>query len=405
MQTEPSLTMTLPESIRRFRLGIFNPCANSPYGFQRLFYGFGTMQREDARLELVLPPPNHDPHTYGQLLVNVFLMQVDALLIVNPRGPAELSLLTHARRLGVPVWVDWGDDIFAVRPSNPSESAYFDTDKIREIVSAVMVAADVATVATNAMREVWPGRERCVVLADECRLEISQRPRRKIISWRGMSSHAEDIESVLPEWERLVADPELKDWTHLLMGDPPLKLVERLAIAAGEDYKKVRVGMGERVINAPFMETVTEFYHLWEGFAPFLHIVPLADNQFNRGKSPNAWLECAGIGAAVIAPSHLPEWSRPGVIRYCGDREAGLDFETVVRREIRSWTPRKVETEKPERETGELHREVATMRAEVYPAWTTAARNRQRWAILRKLATALDGGAAEVAPVESGGAA
>ncbi len=379
----------LHPDIKRLRLGVQNPAVEHPYGMQRLWHGFGKMMRQEHRFSCVLNPVPAQPDRMVEFC-NVFLENIDALHVQSPRTESELYICTLAREMGLPVWLDFGDDIFSLDPSHPVFQAYADEETIRKNVTRMMEVATVTSVATDTMRDNWPLNERVIVLPDECRIEAKKMPRKKVISWRGMSSHAEDIESILPQLLSVAADPLFADWRFLLMGDPPWKLWQNLATACNEDWKIVNTGQGKRVMLVPYRPTVLELYDIWSGFCPYIHLVPLSDSKFNKGKSPNAWLEATGIGAAVIAPDFLSEWDLPGMLRYsAGSLEFNgkQTFETVLRSAMTQWEKHELQPtpEKEFQERGKFHPSVELSRAKVYPDWTTEGVNKKRWAILNKL--------------------
>jgi hypothetical protein len=323
-------------------------------------------------------------------MVNVFLEHIDALYLENARTELEAYIAIVAKTMGIPVWCDWGDDILNIDPNHPSYESYANDDLMRKCMEKVIVNSAVCTVATEGMRNSFPCSDKLIVLPDECRVSRSEQPRKKVISWRGMGSHDDDVATVLPQLCSVAADPLFHDWRFLLMGDPPPKLWVGLAAACGEDHKIVNTGQGERVMVCPYLPTTIQMYDYWGGFAPYLHIVPLADTKFNKGKSPNAWLEATGIGAATIAPDFLSEWDMPGVIKYSAgmiEHDGKQNFEQVLRREMANWL------DVPNQETpkdkyfvrGIMHPAVATAREEVFPHWTTEATNNKRFAILNKL--------------------
>jgi hypothetical protein len=382
--------MKLHPDIQRLRLGIQNTVGEHPYGWMRIHHGFGTMMREEPRLTAVW---NRMPQIGADVMmefVNSFLEQIDAMFIENPRTEIEMYMVLVAKELGIPVWCDWGDDILSLEPTHPTYQSYAGDDLMRKCMTKIIENSAVATVATDAMKETFPCSDKLIVLPDECRVKCYNQNRKKVISWRGMASHNEDVDSVLEQLCDVARDPLFHDWRFLLMGDPPPKLWVELSKAVGEDHKVVNTGQGTRVIVCPYLPTTVQMYDYWAGFAPFLHIVPLQDTVFNKGKSPNAWLEATGIGAAVIAPDFLSEWDVPGVIKYSNgklDYSGKRDFGSVLRHAMIQWLdlPGQAAPKDKFQIRGTMHPNVVSARQRVFPDWTTEAVNKKRFAILNKL--------------------
>lgn len=393
--------MTLDSDVKAFRLGVLNPIENSAFCHGRILGPLQAMAREDRRLEIVMPtrPAENNEWDLAALL-HTWILGCDAIYVQNAFTDVHVQVIGTARAAGVPVWVDYGDDLLNVRPCNPSWAQFSNVEVTRQIIAQVIKLADVTSVCTETLRNSFPLPERIVVIGDCCPWPASELPRRKIVTWRGMSSHEEDIDSVLPELCNVAADPLFADWEWVLFGDPRWNLVEKLVRAAGK----------ERVMTSPYWPTALHFMEAWKGIAPYLHIVPLADNEFNRAKTANAWFEATAIGAAVIGPD-LPEWRMPGMIHYStGTIVHGgtQSFEEVLRREMARFAelrsanvssaachvsgggepPRaNVETASTIAKLGNgaMHPNVFGARQAIYPAMTLKAVNQNRWAILRKL--------------------
>lgn len=322
--------------------------------------------------------------------VNTFLEHIDAMIIENPRTEIEAYMVLVAKEMDIPVWCDWGDDLLNLEPTHPTYQSYAGDELMRKCMEKIIDNSTVATVATDSMKKSFPRSDKLILLPDECRIRAYDTPRKKVISWRGMASHVEDVNSVLDQLCNIAKDPLFHDWRFLLMGDPPPKMWVELSKAVGEDHKVVNTGQGTRVMVCPYLPTTIQMYDYWSGFAPYIHIVPLQDTKFNKGKSPNAWLEASGIGAATIAPDFLSEWDLAGVLKYSAssiEYSGQQTFESVLRRELASWID--YSEQKPPKDKfqirGQIHKSVKESRAIIYPDWTTKGINDRRFAILNQL--------------------
>ncbi|MGL4559431.1 MAG: hypothetical protein ACRCV5_18185, partial [Afipia sp.] len=90
----------------------------------------------------------------------------------------------------------------------------------------------------------------------------------------------------------------------------------------------------------PFLNVPRQNYRPWSGLFSYFRtmaanppdflFVPLEDNPFNRSKSNCALIEGAGLaGAVVVAPMALPEFNRPGVIRYKDAKHLETIFSAI----------------------------------------------------------------------------
>jgi hypothetical protein len=48
----------------------------------------------------------------------------DVLFLQRPHAIPQLMAAKDARRLGIPVWLDWDDDLLAAEKSNPASEGY-----------------------------------------------------------------------------------------------------------------------------------------------------------------------------------------------------------------------------------------------------------------------------------------
>ena len=343
--------MKLPENISRLRLGLVINSPNDARSLSRQMGPFTAMARQDPRLEIVLPRTGLD----GLSICDWdFFSSCDVVHFLDPFREADLTRIRLARMCGAKVWADFIDDVFSVRRSNPSWVGFANRDQISKVVSTVTAEADIVTCTTHPLRERLPNKERVVILPESCRWPAVNAPRRKLVTWRGMSGHAEDVESVIEAVREVSHLPQFSKWEWMFMGEVPWKLADAVPT--------------QQLITVP-VHPPFEWFQLWSQRAPFLHLVPLPDNPFNRSKSCLAWLEATAVGAATIGPN-LPEWQNcKGLIRY----NDPADFKQVLRKEMEQW------------DNGKMHPAAIESREDVYPKRTLEAVNEYRWIILNKL--------------------
>lgn len=345
--------MKLPPETIRFRLGLHGRGGElaDARSLSRLCGPFQLMARDDPRLELVYPPTTPD----GRAQMDWhYLAGLDAVVLLDPYTQDDLRMVSIANACGTPVWSDYVDDLLNVRPSNPVWLNYSDRKTIKEHLTKIMRGSAVTTVTNDTLRQQLPLRDQIVVIPESCRWPMCDLPRRQVITWRGFGSHNEDLELVLPQLKEISHLPQFCNWDWVFLGEPYWKIFD------GTIPK-------DRLVYVPPM-TPYDLMNRWGGMAPFLHIAPLADHTFNRGKTPLAWLEATAIGAAVLGPD-FPEWQLPGLSRYTSPEDFGVKLRQMME----------------QFNEGRFHPRVALSRHDIYPARTTRAVNELRWEVLNRI--------------------
>jgi hypothetical protein len=368
-------TRMLPKDVARFRLGVWTSCGPSDGpSLSRVEGPFHAMRREDARLEIVRPPRNPD----GSVDLDwSFFTGLDAMYFLDPFSQQHLAMIALAKACGCKVWVDYIDDLTNVPASNPQFKHYARGDVVRAGLEQIIGMADICTTTTLTLKQRFPKRDRIVILPESCRWPQCPLPRERVVTWRGSPSHAEDIESVLPQISHVARMPQFSKWRWVFLGFDEV------------DWRIARAfpNAKEQLEFVPWLPPY-DFMNTWGGFAPYLHLAPLVDSAFNRGKTPLAWLEATAIGAATIGPA-LAEWNGcDGLIRY----NTAEEFGDILKREMFTFKdPVSGATPETTRGTrvipGNFHPKAVESRAAVYPGKTLEAVNVYRWMILRKLAT------------------
>jgi hypothetical protein len=352
------------------------------------------MAREDRQLEIVPAPANGGDLNWS------WLLGCDALFMEQPYTDQHVNCVYTARFLGMPVWLDWGDDLFSINKTNPAlfaDHRLRDKTLLRENVGQLFEHASVVTMATETLRWAYgralaetpntspqtpntkhqtpknPTSEimaKMVVIPEGCRWPMSTSPRRKVVTWRGLSSHYDDVEGVAKQLADVFIDREFADWKLLLFGDPSPEFLELMGAA-----------LGKRLMVCPYLATPWHMMSAWAGEAPFLHVYPALNNAFNLAKPPSVWLEASAIGAAVIGPD-FPEWKPcEGLIHY-----APMFFGDRVKEELRKFVPVSAPSQEGEI-TGQFHPNVPLARKQIYPHLTMDAVNELRWGVIKKLQT------------------
>lgn len=229
----------------------------------------------------------------------------DVVFLQRPFKDKHLAVVEMAKACNVPVWIDYDDDLFQVPMDNPAFDLYDDADMQKRIAKMIAMA-DVVTVTTEHLKERLAKLNQNIVVIpnafDERFFSFPKErdPRKKLVLWRGSSTHQKDLATVGMELIKLSHDPQLSDWTFHFLGFNPWWIVERMR--------------PENTIISPGID-ILEYHQYIKMVNPSLLFVPLCNNAFNRSKSNIAWIEGTYAGAMVVAPE-LPEFTRPGVKNY-----------------------------------------------------------------------------------------
>jgi len=271
---------TVPASVRFYRTAGTFPFLTQNTGGQIIF--------EDIDQEQAL---RHE--------TNIF--KYNAVIIERPITQNAYQLIQLARAQGVLTWIDYDDDLLNV-PEYNKASDFYAVDQNMQLVQACMSSADIVSVATDGLKELYSGYNRNVVTINNAwnnyRYPLTKYPeeqRKPVrIAWRGSDTHFGDLYGMKSVMAKLVQDQSIKmTWYGWR---PPFLPIKR------RDYK-------------PWTGLFSYLQTFWNDKPDFL-VVSLTDNTFNKGKSNCSWIEATVGGTAVIAPMGLPEFNRPGVIRY-----------------------------------------------------------------------------------------
>ena len=352
----------LPQNCWKLRVGFISDDFSNGRSLSRMCGPFNLMMKEDPRLEIHLLSTKSQPtwHMFGAMDVCYFL---------DPWMDEDVRCVAEAKAQGCRVWCDYIDNLLNVPPSNPVFKAYMEKDRVRANMKTILSQADVVTATVPTLADIYKdvmGKDAVVrVLPESCLWPQCPVPRKRCISWRGLGSHNADLESVLPQLHEISRMPQYSKWDWLFIGEPSWRIYETIP--------------PDRLISVPF-QSPQFFMNTWGTYGPFIHIVPLLDNPFNRGKTPLVWLEATAIGAMVIA-RNLPEWRDcKGIHLY--DTPEG--FGMLLRAAMDDYVTPPLDragTPIPER----FHRSAIDSREDVYPAKTTKVVNKLRWEILEEL--------------------
>lgn len=234
------------------------------------------------------------------------LSQFDILFLQRPMSDAHIKIMTKAKQMNIPVWVDYDDDLFSV-PKDSSAHEYYSTAEVHERIKWLIKNADVLSVTTPHLKEKLSTLNKNIfVVPNAINVSglIKRRPNKdnldknNLIIWRGSRTHTVDVLSVANQI--IEFHDENKDTIFEFIGD-------RLALVTAHMKD-------DQFIHTKWMDILDYHQHILSR-TPKAVIVPLMMNEFNKSKSNIAWLEASYAGALTIAPD-LPEWRKPGVFTY-----------------------------------------------------------------------------------------
>ena len=229
----------------------------------------------------------------------------DACLVERPISTSALSIITHLKNMGVAVWLDYDDNLLDIPDYNTAQD-YFHVQDNANVVQQCLAMADIVTCATEYLTKLYKGINRNTVtipnawndfrFAPLAKPEGTHRPIR--MAWRGANKHDGDLYAVRGTLAPALQDPAYQ-WAFF-------------------GYRPHYLGV-KRSQYVPFSGLATYFRTFFTAGIDYL-FVPLEVNNFNRAKSNISWIEATIAGAVTIAPAALPEFNRPGLIRYKDNR-------------------------------------------------------------------------------------
>ena len=278
----------------KIKIFVATPNPRDPNSFWRCLGPLGYLEKESQH-EIEISSSDH----YPQGVSWNDLMKFDILFLHRPCRTDDLILIQLAKRLNIPVWIDFDDWLFELPSWNPSQG-FYNNKGTQNFVAQCIGFSDVISVSTaelyNAIKQINPNT---VLIPNAYRSDLftyrkeNLEERLPVAYWRGTNTHDGDLCSVSDGFLGL------KGIVHFF-GDPTWMLLSRM-----------KPGTFQLMGNLdPFRLTRTLY-----DIRPKVCLFPIFDCFFNRCKSNIAYIEAIHAGAICIAPD-LPEWRREGVITY-----------------------------------------------------------------------------------------
>lgn len=233
------------------------------------------------------------------------MSRADIVVVCRPNGDAFLQIMSEVKRMGtVRIWSDFDDDLFNITPANPAY-VHFNKEQIKKTVRDALKLSDVVTVSTKTLEQLYGPlmpQPRISVIPNAYNhydqpfqpVKPQQNPIR--LFWRGSATHIHDLYTVEGVLNAAISSKEFD-----------------VAFLGIDTWMLPWLKPGYKI--QPW-KTLYSYLDDLPRIAPDWIIVPLENTAFNQAKSNIAWIEATTVGAACLAPAGMPEWVRPGIVRY-----------------------------------------------------------------------------------------
>jgi len=237
----------------------------------------------------------------------------DVVVAFYPKTATGITLLEVCQEMGIPLVVDVDDYAFDLDPSNPAygfagmqdvEGIWHDGVQYSKSVVmqdharwlTIMQHCDALTVTQKKLGDMYApfiGHDRIWVLPNSLDLSYYKPWKRRApddeirIGWQGGSSHHEDLKLLVKPLKRIVAD------------HPKAKVV-----FLGSISKELRKELPD-IEHHPWVDTDT-FYTKLGSLDLDIGLCPVADTNFNRGKSNLKMIEYGASGTPSVC-STIPD--------------------------------------------------------------------------------------------------
>ena len=236
---------------------------------------------------------------WDQVAMNWSLIsQYDLIMFQRPFSKESLNLCGYIKQLGIKLWLDYDDNLFALNPENPTYHIY-NNPEIQKNIKGMLKIADAVSVPTEYLKQAYSEFNKNIKVIpnafnDALFFRPEEMPKRtNNIVWRGPEAHTYDIMSFSKEINKCTKD--FPEWRFMFMGFSPWFLTDT-------------TNKG----HIPSLDIIIYFKTLLD-MAPSCMHVPLHDNNFNRCKSNIAAIEGSYAGAVCVVPAW---WNFPGTLSY-----------------------------------------------------------------------------------------
>lgn len=282
-----------------FKLLVYSPY---PEDGTSLYRAWGVLPhlRKRANIELVRP---------GGQFTWTNMADIDAVFLQRAFLPAQVQMAHMAKTYGIPVILDYDDNLFCVQPDNPTHDAY-NADASKANVEECAKLATAIMVSTEAIRQTMlKFCPNVYVVPNALDTSFLKRvsddiPLQPIIAWRGGATHMVDLQehtdAILEAYEKFPT------FSFAFLGYQPYWILKKMQT--------------NRVKYLQFDANYPNYMKNLQRLRAAVHIIPLADNEFNHCKSRVGHLESSFAGSTAIAPDWA-EWQGGELARYKSPQE------------------------------------------------------------------------------------
>ncbi len=248
-------------------------------------------------------PDRYEVRFANQQLTWVDLANIDIAHFARPATPEMVGMLRFVQAAGIPVHIDYDDDLINMPPDNPGFGEYRSEQTVQAI-SIFAEEADLLTVSTESIRKTLGGQVVQNAYIPGFHQVATAYNEGGPTYWRGSPTHTADVYAYADAIGQHVKQLHTFGWL-------PFPLLDK-----GVECS--------HTADLPMLQYLAAL----RSIKPSLCLVPLVNNTFNRGKSNIAWLEATAAGAVTVAPrSQLPEFERSGVLMF--EHLADLDWHDL----------------------------------------------------------------------------
>lgn len=244
----------------------------------------------------------------------------DIMFVQRPWGQAYYKACQIAVNNRLPIWIDYDDYLLDIPEWNPGANN-FSKEEDQQLMLEMISMATVVTVTTKKLHEKFSKHNENVFVVpnalDDFTFQLDYNlSNKKIVNWRGSTTHKDDLRTILENLRtlqnRMTESGIMKDWLFNFIGDD----------------SKIMKGIIQ-FKNLPSVDPI-EYFHMIKKLNPTIQLVPLVNHEFNHAKSNIAWIEATYSGAVTLAAECFEEFNRPGIQRY-KDSEDFLDkLQTMI---------------------------------------------------------------------------
>lgn len=245
------------------------------------------------------------------------LFLYDAVFMQRPYQAVAVQLAQYCREIGLPLWMDYDDNLFEVPIDNPGYDIWA-APAIQKNMNSLIQIADVVSVSTHGLKQAFEKLNKNIqVIPNAFNADLfsyRNNPKtNKNMLWRGSNTHNVDLMMYLDEIHHCTQ--KYTDWTFTFFGYNPYFL--------------------PHTPNRKYIKSTDPIYYFRQLYklAPRAMFVPLVNSVFNRCKSNIAWIEATFAGAVCLAPK-WEEWNMPGAITYENNAEFLEKMELILNEKV-----------------------------------------------------------------------